>query len=508
MKQNPKHNIITTLGSNYGSLFWDKFLLYGQQEHNYQYYIISKTEYVYNQIVKHRKNGVQYQFAGTLDRFGEEYGRIHKDKDELLSKLRTFEQQSNTLIMDIIQSDRVYGLGCYFGGRFRPRNPISNIMNYWDTLCLIGSYIDYYEEILNKIQPELLLSEGAGSLPVTILHILCRMRNIPIRKLTFSRYENYYYWSYDEFEMIPWFPQYFGDYCHNNSSEIKIIKGYKHHHEVVSKLKTNLVPILLNSIRWLFNRMLENIMIIIFQVESSYRTFTFQTVWISFFREWYMSRKLNKIIQNQKIHYENEQYVFYPLHTEPESALNTLSKEFNNQVALIDLTAKALPVGVILVVKEHVFGLSTRPPGFYEWLNELPNVCIAPSYVSGAELAQNSLFTVTITGTAGMEAAVSGVPVIVFSKNVLFASMKHVYHVTDVIDLRETINQLVNHSQPRKEWLQEGQRYLQALQSISMDMGDDYIQRGDISQPNIEKLWNELLKSLRTPFPVFLAQNG
>lgn len=499
MKTSNQNTILVSPNTNFGYKFWDKFFTYGQKHYRYEYRMIAKTPIMFEQFIEQKESDTRYELVGEYNYYTEKYGTFAYDKKELIPKLRDFEVRSKTLIMDIIQADRNFGLGCYYSGRYRPSVPLSKHINYWDTVNLIAVYIEYFEKILKKVKPAFFLSEGTGSLDSRVLHALCRMHDIPIRKLTFSRHKNYYYWAQDEYETNPRFNAGFQSISPEECDSVYIPKGYKHHHIVKQGFSLKLLPKVFKSFSWLFTQMLRRSLSWMKGKHNSKETVLLQSFWIGFYRDWILWQKIKRILENQKLDYNDSLYVYYPIHIEPESSLNVLSYEFNNQISVIDLVAKALPVGVILVVKENMLDFSTRPQGFYEWLNELPNVCLAPMEVPGSDIAQNSLATITFTGTAGLEAAAVGVPVITFSRHNIFNIMDHVFYVTDFIALREILGKLVNEPQPRDEWLQDGQRFLRAIEKESMDMGEEYIQQNQLSDKATLQLWDGLHESLELP---------
>jgi len=109
-----------------------------------------------------------------------------------------------------------------------------------------------------------------------------------------------------------------------------------------------------------------------------------------------------------------DRYAYYPLHIEPEIAMMLYAPYYTNQLELIRASAHALPIDVLLYVKEHPGMAGYRPRSFYREILKMPNVrLIAPS-VSSNELTNHSLLTLTITSTAGWESLVLKKPVITF----------------------------------------------------------------------------------------------
>ncbi len=113
-----------------------------------------------------------------------------------------------------------------------------------------------------------------------------------------------------------------------------------------------------------------------------------------------------------------EPFVFCPLHYQPEATLLGASPAWLDQLALVRLLSASLPAGHRLVVKDHPVIGGTRPPAFYRSVKQLPNVVLLDERVSGRWVAkaQNCALVATIGGTVGLEAMLSGRPVLVFGR--------------------------------------------------------------------------------------------
>lgn len=62
----------------------------------------------------------------------------------------------------------------------------------------------------------------------------------------------------------------------------------------------------------------------------------------------YYSRKL--FVNEIK---ENEKYVYFPLHLQPEMTTSTLGKEYNDQILAIERVARIIPEDWYIYVKEN-----------------------------------------------------------------------------------------------------------------------------------------------------------
>ncbi|MCE9550578.1 MAG: capsular biosynthesis protein [Betaproteobacteria bacterium] len=103
----------------------------------------------------------------------------------------------------------------------------------------------------------------------------------------------------------------------------------------------------------------------------------------------------------------SDRFFIYPLHYEPESSTLVRAFYFSDQLALIKLIAKVLPLGVMLVVKEHGGNQGYRKPDFYHELSYMPNVIMLPPSHDVSKLLKDCIGVITLTGRMGWEALVN-----------------------------------------------------------------------------------------------------
>ena len=106
-------------------------------------------------------------------------------------------------------------------------------------------------------------------------------------------------------------------------------------------------------------------------------------------------------------------YVFYPMHSEPEVALSVYGREHPNQIETIRRIAQSIPLSWKLVVKEHPRSISFRTQSYYEKLVDIPNLVFADPDTRPFFWNKKSRAVVTVSGFAGFEAAMTGIPVVV-----------------------------------------------------------------------------------------------
>ncbi|MBI2625303.1 MAG: hypothetical protein HYW70_03140 [Candidatus Nealsonbacteria bacterium] len=137
---------------------------------------------------------------------------------------------------------------------------------------------------------------------------------------------------------------------------------------------------------------------------------------------------------------EGEDFAYFPLHYEPETATMLYAPFHTHQIALIQNIAKSLPINFKLYVKEHFSMLYYRPFSYYEELKKIPNVRLINPAVDSVSLAKKSKLVLTITGTAGWEAILLSKPVITFGQ-VFYNKLSRVTNCQRLEDLPQTIKE-------------------------------------------------------------------
>lgn len=124
---------------------------------------------------------------------------------------------------------------------------------------------------------------------------------------------------------------------------------------------------------------------------------------------------------------EDENFIFYPLHMEPEAA-NLARATLGCQLFIIEQVSRLLPKGYFLYVKEHPDQFAStqldkyyykalhnfRNIDFYKRISMLENVKMMDIYTPSSRLIDNSKAVLSIAGSALIEAVAKNKPIIVF----------------------------------------------------------------------------------------------
>jgi len=133
--------------------------------------------------------------------------------------------------------------------------------------------------------------------------------------------------------------------------------------------------------------------------------------WIQYFRSKNLLKNYKK---NIKLFSYKRNYVYFPLHYEPERTTNPDGGFFHDQFIALCNLRKLVPDDIEILVKEHesqflfIKGSRGRSPLIYNLINNLKNVKLINASESSLKLINRSLFVATITGTAALESAILG----------------------------------------------------------------------------------------------------
>ena len=153
-------------------------------------------------------------------------------------------------------------------------------------------------------------------------------------------------------------------------------------------------------------------------------------------------KNYNKYFNDKIIN--DEKYVYFPLHLQPEMTTDTLGGIYYDQLLAIEKLRKILPNDWYIYVKENPKQTAyMRGIRFFERLSQIKNIRLLNKDINTYDIMQKCQFVATITGTAGWEAITGGKSALVFGL-AWYRYMSGVSIYYDGISIDEIINKGVN----------------------------------------------------------------
>lgn len=440
----------------------------------------------------------------TLNHFFSEYDNCLDSAEEIYKQARCYEDKYNTFVVDVLQSDRNLGRGFSAGGIGHAKTNLSDKATYIKSVNIFNKVVRFWEDYFDRISPDLIIGVVSGITGKTCSAV-ARGRGISIRAFTFSKYQSYFYWGVDEYYSFPEIERNFRIIENPdklvNSEEIRDLKRLPWSEKNYQSFKLAgstrvLLETIFSQLKGHAYRKYKGIIPLGGNYKLSERI-------RGVYKNYRDIRNLSKCKFTDINDLQGKSYVFYPLHVEPETALSLVSPEFNEQLALIELVAKNLPAGTILVVKDHLGGISRRPRDFYATLLDIPNVVMVSPSSYALDIAKNAKCVIVIASTVGTEAVILGIPVISFGIHNNFNFLPSVHVVESWKELRPLLSNICcseDTEEDKRRRQEDGKRYLATIKVSSVDLnGSDYASknREPATKREVEVIFSLLIESLK-----------
>ena len=156
-------------------------------------------------------------------------------------------------------------------------------------------------------------------------------------------------------------------------------------------------------------------------------------------------------------------YIYFPLHFQPELSTSPLAENYNSQELIISNISSSLPENTLLYVKEHPRISKNRGLKFYEDLLKINNVRFISSNFNSYTLIDNAIAVATATGSVGWEAFHRDKPVLMFGRR-FYQYAPGVYKINSYDECCLAIDKIINKKDNNKV-LKE--KYLLALNEFA-----------------------------------------
>jgi hypothetical protein len=434
-----------------------------------------------------------YRDSGVIDSVNQvrtlyqSLGAQGLDRDAVLERAKAHEARLGCTYNHLAVSDRHLGRGYSLGGFGHPRSRYSTQTDYIQMLHAYNETLDYWQDEFAKRAPTLFISGGK------IVATVARAHGVPYRFMAGARYKNYYYWAENEYFSAPNLEAAFA--AIDRAGDADIESPYLDH--------------LVNRAQFLKSRgLFELAQVLALTVArrgywwlrgyEKRKGYYMRDELALHVRRWRDTRRLTSPGMCRLSDLAGQPFVYYPLHTEPEMALQTLSPEYFYQLSCIAALSRDLPAGAILAVKETLAAMGRRPRDFYAQITEFKNVKLLDTRELGLEVARAATAVATITGTGGFEAAVMGKPVITFGRHNLYNFLPHVRLITDEARLKDDLAWAFSPQFDHAAALADGNRFLSAIIATSFDMGQYATSDGkNYDQSGVARAYENLLSGLK-----------
>jgi len=188
-------------------------------------------------------------------------------------------------------------------------------------------------------------------------------------------------------------------------------------------------------------------------------------------------------------------YVYFPLHLQPEMTTSALGKEYCDQLLALEKLQVMIPDEWKIYVKENPKQTYyMREENFFKRLSLIPKVILVGKKYNTYDLIKNSQFVSTISGTAGWEAITGGKNVLVFGL-AWYRRLPGVFEYTRNISLDEILSYRISH----KDLENKHNELMNKAYTGVLECGYEVVVKGYTHEKNNEllyKAFKEILKQI------------
>lgn len=420
-----------------------------------------------------------YSFLNIkTDKFEPIYVALNSKGKRLINKygnqaVACFEEEYENIIPSEVSSD--YLLHSFAMDRF-----LKYRFTHDARLEILGKEISFWSRILDTYKPDLIYNEVCTMEWVEVLYIESKKRNIPyVTFLSGSKLGKIYHLDTpfnSEINKKRWDSVVVSEENVANAIEFvndTILKKQKPFY--AQGPKNNKLKVFFQALHYWVDakyRRLKSLNKFFYEDYYSYSCINLKRVWLSLYEH---HDYLNDL--------EGKEYLFFPLHYEPEATISYFCEFNSDQAFLIGNISRCLKTDQILVVKEHPQQLGMLlTKRFQEVKKANANIVYLPGDISSIDVINKCKAIVTITGTAGYEGLMIGKPVFTLGK-VFYNACSEVTHIENMYDLKKIIRD-EKYKYPQKEKVIE---FVARFMSLQLD-GNPYIVNGSIDKNGLRNL--------------------
>ena len=410
------------------------------------------------------------------------------DEKEVIARARHMEELVGEPINRLALANRQMGHAFAAGAWRHPVAPFVARASNIQLLHALAESVAFWEREIREKNLGLVM-DGSKFMAAT-----ARAMGVPYRRLTLARLETYCYWAVNEYFDHPDLEETYDALTHWPEAEIGgsyALVAQKYEIERRSRSWWRVARTLPESILRHFYYKARG-------MEKGDSVFLSDIVTMPF-RLRNAQNHLARLATTGLEDLAGKTFVYYPLQKEPETTIMQAAPECLSQHASILAVARDLPAGVLLAIKENTSAVGRRVTSFYDQIAALKNVVLLRPDTSSIEAIKKAAATITIAGTASMEAAILGKPALTFSEHVKWEFLPHARVVKSESGLPSLLRWAVSGPFDTNQAREDGARFLAALKASSMNLegfGRDH-KGGYVSdEKDTDILYSSLCRSL------------
>lgn len=382
------------------------------------------------------------------------------DAEGTFAKARTFEARIGRTINELTFAHRHLGRGYFLGGFRHPHSATYDEASYLQTVHAYVRQLEFWDNEIEQRGLTLMLQAD------NVAQAVAASRQVPARFLIGARYKSLWFWASDQYQTNPLLPAAWA--AAKPMPSMAVTETYSGAHAKVvefadwisfRRLPYHTAYAVATMTWWRLRRR---------QKARAYNYWEFISWPV---RQYLGLREVRRWFSTRLDDLKSQPFVYFPMHKEPEESYLLRSPEYFSQHAAIASLSRSMPAGVLLAVKENSYAIARRPRDFYKQIGALKNIVLLDVNETGVECVRRATAIATITGSAGIEGAGMGKPIVLFSRHLPITMLSHVQTVTDEADLPRILRKALSPDFDKALAELDGQRFLKALTDASFNLG-------------------------------------
>ena len=336
---------------------------------------------------------------------------------------------------------------------YRPRFSHTQMLN------ILQNALVRMERLFDEVRPDFVASWICVTLGEYLAYLFARSRGVPVLNLRPTRIGNYVTYGETIFEPSARVRAAYERYCRDGVDEAWVDQARRYVSDVqsgdaryegapasvpgkpsrstgVARLPGAIFRTVRSEYRYRFGALKDN------HAPGVVAPVLFRRYLRPMRNRWHHLRLSSGYVTEEQLRHLD--YVFFPLHKEPENTMLVFSRPYLNQIEVIRNIGQSIPVGMTLVVKEHPVSVGGRPLSYYRKLLAIPNVRLADPGLAAPLLITNAKLVASIAGSLGWESILRRKPVVIFGQTPYgFLPDTMVRCVADLHQLGEVIADLM-----------------------------------------------------------------